>query len=485
MPWALIGLSFYASNMSGASFVGLMGAAYAHGMAVFNYEWTAVVVLIALAVFMLPVFLRTRIFTTPEYLEARFDRRSRWLYAGFTLLTLMLIDTAGALYAGGVVIATAFPQLSLSETVWALAAVSGVYTIFGGLRAVIFTDAAQAVLVIAGAAAICILGLQDVGGWHGLTSRLDAASLRLYRPVDDGFLPWPGIFGVILLGFYYWTVNQYFVQRALAARSLDAGRKGALFGGLLKLPNLFLMIIPGMIAAVLLPKLGNADQAFPALAFEIMPVGVRGLILAALVAAIMSSLDSALNAASSMLTMDFVRPLRPGVSDRALFRIGRLFTTALMLAAALYAPLIASFGSLFTYFQSTLAYLVPPVVAVYLGGLLIGRFTATAAFWSLVVGMGSGIALFVAKEVTGLWSSAGLPAVHFTYMAIVVFAVTLATLTVTSLATAPADGRGRSAATVGRADLRPTDGGRGPWRSYRVQAAVLAAATAAIVVALW
>jgi SSS family solute:Na+ symporter len=233
LPWYLVGLSFYASNMSGASFVGLMGAAYAHGMVVFNYEWTATLVLIFFAVFMLPTFLRRRLFTLPEYLDGRFDRRARWAYAALTLVTLLFIDMAGALYAGGIVISTMFSGIGLWEAGAALALLAGGYTLFGGLRSVVVTDAMQAVLMIVGAAFIFVFGLEAVGGWDALMGALDQSQTHLIRPADDGFLPWPGIFGVVLLGFYYWALNQYFAQRALAAGSLDQARKGALFGGLL------------------------------------------------------------------------------------------------------------------------------------------------------------------------------------------------------------------------------------------------------------
>jgi SSS family solute:Na+ symporter len=294
--------------------------------------------------------------------------------------------------------------------------------------------------------------------------------LRLVKPADDGFLPWPGVLGVILLGFYYWTLNQYFVQRALAARSLDHGRKGALFGGLLKLPNVFLMILPGMIAVVLLPDLENPDRVFPTLAFELLPLGLRGLILTALLAAIMSSLDSALNAAASLLTMDFVKPLRPATSGRALLAIGRGFTALLIVVAALYAPLIEGFGSLFQYFQSTLAYLVPPIVAVYLGGLFSARITAGGAFWGLAGGLALGLALFLAQEVTGIWGALGLPRVHFTYMALVVFGLTLAIMTLVSLS-GPAP-QARPAASFHWSDMKPETAatGRGWYRDYRLQA---------------
>ncbi len=458
LPWYLIGLSLYASNMSGASFVGLIGASYTHGLVVFNYEWTAALVLVVFAAVMLPVFFRLRLFTVPEYLEVRFDRRARLAYAGLTLFMLLFIDIAGALYAGGVVIATLFPAVGLWETTAAMAMLAGIYTLVGGLRAVVATDAAQAVLMIVGAGAICVFGLRAVGGWEAMTAGLEAAQRRLTAPADDAFLPWPGIVGVILLGFYYWTLNQYFVQRALAARSLDDGRKGALFGGLLKLPNVFLMIVPGMLAAVLMPGLANPDEAFPRLAADLLPIGFRGLILTALIAAIMSSLDSALNAAASLLTMDFVRPLRPALSGRALLTIGRVFTGVLIVIAAGYAPLIEGFGSLFAYFQSTLAYLVPPVVAVYLAGLLSTRCRRRSGFHAIVAGLAVGLPLFLLKEVSGGWSALGLPDVHFTYMAVAMFALSLVVVVLSSVG-APREPVSEQA-VFRRRDLRAAEGWR-------------------------
>ena len=432
LPWYLIGLSFYASNMSGSSFVGLMGAAYSHGLTVFHYEWTAALVLLVFAAIILPVFLRNRIVTVTEYLELRFDRRTRLVYSAFTLLTLLLVDTAGALYAGAVVLQAAVPTVDLWIACLLLSLFAGLYTIVGGLRAVVITDALQAIVLIIGAALVGYFALDAVGGWSALMEKSSARSLTLLQPASDIFLPWPGILGVLILGFYYWTFNQYFVQRALAARSLDDGRKGALFGGLLKLPNLFLMIIPGMAAAVLYPNLASPDKAFPTLAFELLPAGFRGVVLAAMLAAIMSSLDSALNAAASLVTVDFVRPRWPKLGERGLIRVGRVVTAAIMLFAALYAPTIASFGSLFEYFQATLAYIVPPVVAVYFGGLLSRRFNPSSGFWALVLMQPLAFSLFVAKEATGLWAAVGLPAVHFTYMAVAIFVATIGVMAVVS-----------------------------------------------------
>lgn len=487
LPWYLIGLSFYASNMSGASFVGLMGAAYKHGIVVFNYEWTATIVLVFFAALMLPAFLRARIFTVPEYLEARFDRRSRWAYAALTILTLIFIDIAGALYAGGVVISTMFPAIGLWEASAGLAVLAGGYTLFGGLRSVVVTDALQAVLMIVGAALIAIFGLHEVGGWDALLRALDEGRTRLVMPADDEFLPWPGIVGVILLGFYYWTLNQYFVQRALAAKSLDQGRKGALFGGLLKLPNLFLMIVPGMVAIVLLPDLENADRVFPTLTANLLPSGLRGLILTALVAAVMSSLDSALNAAASLITMDFVRPLRPALSGRALLRVGRAFTALLIAMATFYAPVIERFGSLFQYFQSTLAYIVPPIVAVYLGGLFWRRLTATGAIVAMVCGLLAGLCLFVMQEVSGLWAAMGLPAVHFTYMAMAIFLLTGVLFVLVSLRGPDGCGGKDAVLTFRRSDLSADvpRSGIATILDYRILAAALLLAMVGLILAFW
>jgi SSS family solute:Na+ symporter len=314
---------------------------------------------------------------------------------------------------------------------------------------------------------------------------LEQSQSQLIKPADDGFLPWPGIAGVILLGFYYWTPNQYFVQRALAARSLEEGRKGALFGGLLKLPNLFLMILPGMIAIVLLPGIDNPDRVFPTLAAKLLPAGLTGLILTALVATIMSSLDSALNAAASLLTMDFIRPLKPDISGRKLLVVGRVLTAVLILVAAVYAPLIERFGSLFQYFQATLAYIVPTIVAIFLGGLFWRRMTGTGAFWGMTAGLALGLALYLLKEVTDVWASAGLPPVHFTYMAMAMFAFSFVVMTLVSMAGVPApDHRG---VVFERGDLsavpgRERHGGR---LDYRVYAAVLALLMAVSILAFW
>lgn len=427
IPWYLIGFSLFASNMSGSSFVGLMGGAYDNGVVIFNYEWTAAFVLIIFAVFVLPSYLRAKVSTVPEFLEERYDVRSRRAFSVFTILAIMFIDTAGALYAGGLVIANVTGFLNLWTAVAVLALVAGLYTILGGLSAVVVTDTVQAVLLIAGAAVLFWLGLDAVGGWEELFVDLDDSKTHLILPASNDFLPWTGLWGVVLLGFYYWTINQFVVQRTLGAKNLKEGQIGAIFAGFLKLPNLFLMILPGLIALKLYPDLETPDLAFPTLAFELMPIGLRGLIMAALIAAIMSSLDSALNSAGTLVVKDFIEPLKPDLSEDTLVKIGRIVTGIAMVIGAVYAPMIAGFESLFSYFQSSLSYIIPTIVVVYMAGLFVPWLNGNGAFYTILLGLVVGIPLFILKEVTGIWESWGLPAIHYTIMSTIMMFIGIAT----------------------------------------------------------
>ena len=416
LPWYLIGFSLFASNMSGSSFVGLMGGAYDNGVVIFNYEWTAAFVLIIFAIFVLPSYLKAKVSTVPEFLERRYDVRSRRAFSAFTILAIMFIDTAGALYAGGLVISNVTEYLNLWSAVAVLALVAGIYTILGGLSAVVVTDTVQAILLIVGAAVLFWIGLDRIGGWQELFTDLEDSKQHLILPADNDFLPWTGLWGVVLLGFYYWTINQFVVQRTLGAKSLKEGQLGAIFAGFLKIPNLFLMILPGLIALKLYPDLSTPDLAFPTLAFELMPVGVRGLIMAALIAAIMSSLDSALNSAGTLVTLDFFKPLKPDLDEDTYVKIGKIVTGICMVIGAVYAPLIAGFESLFSYFQSSLSYIIPPIVVVYVMGLFVPWLNGNGAFWTILFGLIVGLPIFILKEATGIWASVGLPEIHYTIM---------------------------------------------------------------------
>lgn len=252
----------------------------------------------------------------------------------------------------------------------------------------------------------------------------------MVKPIDDPILPWPGLItGVLVIGFYYWCTNQYIIQRALGADSLDDGRKGALFAGLLKLPNLFILIMPGVIATVLYPDLQNPDKVFPTLTFDLLPVGLRGLILSAVAAAILSSLEAILNSVSTLVTMDFVRTLRPNTSSQNLTRTGRIATLGAMLLAALWAPQVTQFPTLWQYLQSIFSYVTPPVVAVYLFGLFWRRATSQAAIATLLVGFPLGVIAWVYVEVLSEFS------IQYLYACGILFALCCVSMVVISLFT--------------------------------------------------
>ncbi len=435
MTWPLIGISLFASNISSTTLVGLSGNAYGQGIAVFNYEWMAAIVLVIIAAFFLPAYLRARVFTIPEYLERRFDRRSRYYFSALTLFLNIVVDTAGSLYAGGLVIQLVFPQLPLWQIIVALTLVAGIYTAAGGLAAVMYTDALQAVLLTTGACIITWAAWQRIDGWEAVLAVTPPEQLSLILPADDTQLPWPGLVtGVFLIGFYFWGMNQFMVQRLLSARDLQHGQRGALFAGLLKLSVLFIMVMPGLMARVLYPELPNQDQVFPTLMFDLLPPGVLGLVLAGLLAALMSSIDSTLNSASTLVTMDFVHTRAPGLDSRKLMWIGRGVTVLFMLLAMAWAPQIATFSSLFNYLQQVLAYAVSPVVAVLVIGMFWRRASAGAAIAALITGLLGGILLFVVNVVSGLTD------VHFLYIAPLLFALSSVVLIVFSLRSEPVEG---------------------------------------------
>jgi len=432
MVWPVIGLSLIASNISSTTFVGLAGEAYNTGIAVFNYEWMASVVLAFYAIFLLPFVLKSQVFTMPEYLEKRFDGRARLYFAGLTLFLNIIVDTAGSLYAGALVVKMVYPQLPIFTIVACIAVIAGIYTVAGGLLAVMITDSIQAILLFIGATVISITAYNKIGGWDAVTAAVDPAMLSLIRPLDHPGVPWLGLItGVPLLGFYFWCTNQFMAQRILAAKSVDHGRWGALFAGLLKLPILFIMVLPGTMAIVLYPNLERADMVFPTLMFDMLPTGLLGIVLAGFLAALMGQLTSTVNSASTLATMDFIRKAKPDLSSKQLMMIGRIVTILFMILAVVWAPQIAKFPSLFQYLQAILSYTVPPVVAMFIVGIFWSRATAQGAFYCLIVGLAAGICLFLANVVFNTIN------LHFLYVAPILFVVSVTTLIIGSLITEP------------------------------------------------
>ena len=368
--WPVVGLSLFASNISSSSLVGLAGSGYETGISVYSYEWMAAVVLILFAVFFLPFYIRSKVYTMPEFLERRYDAKTRYYFSALTIIGNIGIDTAATLYAGALVIQIVFPQIELWESILALAILSGLYTIAGGLRAVVMTDVFQAIILIVGSIIITILAFIKVGSWDAVMNVTPLDHFNIIQPLDDKFLPWPGLFtGVLLLGFYFWATNQFIVQRALGAKNIKHGQWGALFAGLLKLTVLFIMVFPGIFARVLYPDIEKANLVYPTLLFDLLPPGLLGLVLAGLLAAMMSSIDSALNSASTLVTMDFVNKFRPNITSEGLMWAGRIVTFVFMILSAIWAPQIDKFPTLWEYLQNALSYIAPPIVALYVVGV--------------------------------------------------------------------------------------------------------------------
>lgn len=398
--WPIIGLSFYVANMSGSTFIALPASGYQNGISVYHYEWLPAAIMVFFSIFILPHYVHTRVFTVPQFLERRFSRRLRTGFTLFLLVANIFIDAASALYAGAIILLTLFPQVPLWAFVIMIALPAGVYIYFGGLRAVVYNDVIQATLIMIGGAVIALLAYHQIPSWSAVAAHIPAGKLSLFRPADDPVMPWPGIFsGVLVIGIYFWCMNQFIIQRTLGAESLEHARWGALFAGALKLPNLFLLILPGVIATQLYPHLQKPDMVFPILAFDLLPPGWRGLMLAALGAAILSSLEAILNSAATLFTMDIVKQARPGWSEQTLVKTGKVATLAFMLIASAWAPQIARFPTLWQYLQSILSYITPPAVAIFLLGLFWKRGNAVGAEWTLLLGVGAGIAGWVINEI--------------------------------------------------------------------------------------
>ncbi len=479
--WPVIGLALLASNMSSTALVGLAGGAYAIGISVYDYEWSAIVILAFFCLFLLPSIIRSQTYTMPEFLERRYDRRVRLHFALLTLFLNIFVDSAGVLYSGSLVCQLLFPAWPLWLIVALLAGTAGLYTTLGGLRAVIYTEAVQAIVLMLGALMISIAAFNRAGGWHAVMRGVDPAAVSLIRPIGDPGVPWPGLLlGIPLLGFYYWCTNQSIVQRMLSAKSIDHARWGALFAGVLKLPVLFLIVLPGTCALLLFPKLPRPDLVYPNLILHLLPAGLVGLVVAGFVAATMVSIASMLNSASTLITMDVIKQLKPGLTDSQVVRVGRASTVALLVVAVAWAPQLQLFGSLWQYLQAVLAYAVPPVVALFLVGMFWRGANADGAAATMLLGSLCGLALFLINVVLG-WTH-----FHFLYAAPILTALDAAILIGVSRHSrdryAPGSGTALWKFDFGRAErlrlaLVPL------WQDYRLQAAALLAITAAIVIA--
>ena len=479
LTWGVIGCSLFASNISSTTLIGLSGAAYSSGISVSNYEWLSGLPLIIMAAVFIPVYLNARITTVPEFLELRFDARSRKIFSMVTIVISVLVDMAGGLYAGAVVLKVFFPNIELWHTTLVLALVAGMYTAFGGLKAVIYTDTIQAVILIVGCSVLTYILFSQLGfSWDAVVNSVPEGRLSVIRPLDDPNLPWLGtLVGVPLLGFWYWVTNQYVTQRVLAARDINHARWGAMLGGFMKLLPLFIMVLPGAMAVSLLPNIENSDMVFPTLVAEVLPVGVVGIVLAGLISAIMSTVDSTLNSASTLIVMDFVKPKHPELSGRDTAKIGRITTGIIMVIAAVWAPMIGNFGGLWSYLQQMFAIIVPPIAVLFLVGMFYKKANGHAAFVTLLSGFALGIALFLLRQFD-------IVQLHFSIGVGLMFAVCTVIFFVSSRFGEPAD-QERIETLVYQPGITASHHQGSVLKDYRFQCLVLAIAMTGVLVFFW
>lgn len=389
--WFVVGASIFASNIGSEHVVGLAGAGAGDKMPMLIYELHAWLVIMLGWVF-LPFYARSGVFTMPEFLEIRFSSGARWFLSVFSLAAYVLTKVSVTIYAGGIVVST---LLGISFWVGALSTVilTGIYTILGGMRAVVYTETLQTIVLILGAGFLTFMGLDAVGGWGALKAEVTPQYLDMWRPPSDPDFPWPSlVLSSTVVGIWYWCTDQYIVQRALTAKNITEGRRGTIFAGLLKLLPIFLFLIPGIVALALKQqgKLNwdTPDQAFPALMTTLLPSGLRGLVAAGLMAALMSSLASVFNSCSTIFTVDIYKKLFPGTEEKRLLKIGRIATGIVVVLGILWIPIMQNIsGVLYEYLQSVQSYIAPPITAVFLLGIFFSRINSKGAMATLLAGL--------------------------------------------------------------------------------------------------
>lgn len=386
LTWPFIGASLFAANISAEHFVGLAGSGYKDGMAVGGFEWMAVFCLVPLIMLFLPFYIRNKIYTVPEFLERRFSRGVRMFFSAFMVVLSVLAKVSISLWASALV----FEQLlgwDRLTVIWVVGVFTALYTMKGGLRVVVYTDALQTVILIIAAIVLTVLGLQQVGGWSGLQAKLGPEMFEMVKPADHPDYPWFGMFvSVFILGSFYWSMDQVLVQRAFAAKSLEEGRLGAIFCGFLKLLTPFLLVLPGLIAKALYPNLAKPDHAYPTLLSDpaLMPHGLLGLTVAGIAAALMGHISATYNSIATLVTRDFYLHWRPDASQARQVFVGRVAVLCVFVLGALWAPMIGQFGSLWIYLQTVQAYLMMPFAGIFFAGVLWKRTSTRGVIACLV-----------------------------------------------------------------------------------------------------
>jgi len=440
--WFVIGASIFASNIGSEHVVGLAGTGAESGMPLAHYELHAWIVLL-LGWFFLPFYMRSGAFTMPEFLEKRFDSRSRWFLSIFSIAGYVLTKVSVTIYAGGIVVSQLMGIDFLTGAIITVV-ITGLYTILGGMKAVVYTEAFQTIILLLGSTVITVMGLNAVGGWSELKATAGSDHFNMWRPASDPDFPWTGLLlGGTVVGIWYWCTDQYIVQRTLAANNIKIGRRGAIFGAYLKLTPIFIFLIPGIIAFALKKKgiitYEKSDQVFPTLVQYLLPAGLKGLVAGGLMAALMSSLASVFNSASTLFTVDIFKKLYPDSPEQKLVRIGKIATGFIVVLGMLWIPIMERIGGgvLYQYLQNVQAYIAPPITAVFVLGIIWKRINAQGAIATLFYGLIAGTLRIILElmkdDLTGPlhWFAT----VNFSHFAIFNFIICALVCTVVSLAT--------------------------------------------------
>ncbi|MBN8668243.1 MAG: sodium:solute symporter [Chitinophagales bacterium] len=444
LGWFVIGASILASNVGSEHIVGLAGSAARSGTALGHYELHSYLVLVLGWVFV-PFYLRSSVYTMPEFLERRFNPQSRRLLSIIQLFSYIIAKASVTIFAGALV----FNQF-LGVDFWTgaiiLVVVTGVYTVLGGLHAVMYTEAIQAIVLLAGSGVLLFFGLREVGGWDALMSSIPKEKLNMFRPLSDPEYPWVALlFASPIVGLWYWCTDQHIVQRCLAAKNEKEARRGTIFAAFLKLLPFFIFLIPGLIAFALHQQgklqLTDTNAAFPEMVKQIMPVGLRGILAGGLLAALMSSLASVYNACSTLYTIDIYKKQHPEASEKQLVRVGRIATGVIVILGMVWIPLMGRISSsLYDYLQSVQSYLAPPIAAVFLLGVFFPRLNAKGAYTAMVAGFVVGmikltLQLLQDKLPAGILYD--FAHINFLYFCIYLFLFSVVVMVVVSFATPP------------------------------------------------
>ncbi|MHB1687262.1 MAG: sodium:solute symporter [Ignavibacteriaceae bacterium] len=441
MGWITVGLSIFATNISSEHFIGLAGAGASRGLAAGHFELMAIFVLILLGWVLSPIYIKSGVKTVPEFLEKRFDRSTRKFFAAFSIAMYILTKITVTLFAGGILFYKIF-GLNLYTSTIIIVLITGIYSVIGGATAVMKTHVFQALILIGGAVTLTVFGLHEVGGFAGLKQKLPPEFFNMFKPASDPNFPWVGIiFGAPIIAFWYWCTDQYFVQKILSAKSIDDARRGSLLAAFLKILPIFILVLPGLIAAAIYPEI-NGDEAYPVLlASSLLPVGIKGFVVAGILAAIMSSLSSVFNTTAMLFTNDFYKPKHPDSTERELVLIGRLSTTAIVVMTILCVPLVKLISNqVYLFLQGVQSFISPPITALFIVGLLMKKANAKGAIWTLIIGEGIGfLRLFLEMAVNANMVSnpllLSIVHINFLYFAIFLFIFSVSLMIVISLNT--------------------------------------------------